>query len=79
MQIARSNPLSIPFSFDPKCIVRQILALLEREFGGAAADRHMGTAQAPGLAAYEPRLARGSLTSQPHKGRRLSPYAARWG
>jgi hypothetical protein len=71
MEIAPSHALSIPFSFDPKSLVRQIVELLASRFGGAPGHDH--------LRLHERGLARVELVSRVHSGRRPGAYAPRWG
>jgi hypothetical protein len=79
MEIARSTPLSIRFSFDPRSVLRQIVEVLARGFREASEHDHVRMAQVLGLSAYEPRLAREQPSSRGHAGSRASAYAPRWG
>jgi hypothetical protein len=79
MEIARSNPLPIRFSFDPKSLLRQIVEGFARELLGAPALERARMAQAPSLATREPGLARTAPPARAHPVRRQRAYAPRWG
>jgi hypothetical protein len=70
MEIARSNPLSICFAFDPKSLLRQIAELFAGAFWGTREHR---------LPTYESRLAPAALPSRGLLNRRPTSYAPRWG
>jgi hypothetical protein len=79
MEIARSNPLSIRFHFDPKRLLRQIADMFAAEFRAAPEDGHLRTAQVLTLPTYESRLAQIAVAAHARPNSRASSYAPRWG